>query len=244
MNIYELQINIKLLSDTTFGRGDGVAGLVDQEVEHDSYGFPYLRGRTLKGLLSEECDNLIVLLKGEVFRHWKDIRNKLFGVSGSVIETTSIMHVGDACLPYKLREAVGNQIEKERKKEQPALTPTDILHSLTTIRRQTAINSNNGTADRGSLRSARVVMRDWAKPSTRGDRRKTPSRFTAFLFFDEEPTADMKALLAVGILALRHVGSGRNRGRGHVQCSLYDASGKDITQDFIHLFGTIEEVNK
>jgi CRISPR/Cas system CMR subunit Cmr4 (Cas7 group RAMP superfamily) len=60
MSTYTLKI--KLLSDTTFGRGDGVAGLVDQEVEHDRYGFPYLRGRTLKGLLSEECDNLIAVL--------------------------------------------------------------------------------------------------------------------------------------------------------------------------------------
>lgn len=233
MNIYELEIQIKLLSDTTFGRGDGVAGLVDQEVEHDSYGFPYLRGRTLKGLLTEECDNLIVLLKDEVFKHWKNVRNQLFGVSGSVIEKNSIMHVGDACLPDKLREAVGLQIEKERERDKPALTPTDILHSLTTIRRQTAINPNNGTADRGSLRSARVVMRD---PDN------TPPRFTAPLFFDEEPTSDMKTLLAVGVLALRHLGSGRNRGRGHVQCSLWDAKGKnDITQDFVNRFGKIEE---
>lgn len=237
MSIHELQIQIKLLSDTTFGRGDGVAGLVDQEIEHDSYGFPYLRGRTLKGLLSEECDNLIILLKDEVLRHWQNVRNKLFGVSGSVLKTNSIMHVGDACLPEKLREAVGIQIEKERErnKDNPALTPTDILDSLTTIRRQTAINYDNGVADSGSLRAARVVMRD---------RPNTPSRFTALLFFDEEPTADMKALLGVGVLALRHIGSGRNRGRGHVQCSLCDAIGQDITQDFIHRFGTIEEVNK
>lgn len=232
---YELQVQIKLLSDTTFGRGDGVAGLVDQEVEHDSYGFPYLGGRTLKGLLSEECDNLIVLLKGEEFRHWKNIRNQLFGVSGSTLETASMLRVGDACLPQQLREAVGNQIEKEREEDKPRLTPTDILHSLTTIRRQTAINPDNGTADSGSLRSARVVMRD---------RPKTPSRFTACLFFDEEPTPDMKALLAVGVLALRHVGSGRNRGRGHVQCSLCDANEQDITQNFVHRFGTIEGVNK
>ncbi|HAT15677.1 MAG TPA: RAMP superfamily protein [Microcoleaceae bacterium UBA11344] len=233
MSIYELQVQIKLLSDTTFGRGDGVAGLVDQEVEHDSYGFPYLRGRTFKGLLTEECDHLIILLKDELFRHWNGVRNKLLGVSGSVIETTSIMHVGDASLPEKLLEAVKIQIEKEREKDQPALTPTDILHSLTTIRRQTAINPNNGTADRGSLRSARVVIRD---------RVNTPPRFTALLFFDEEPTADMKALLAVGVLALRHLGSGRNRGRGHVQCSLWDANGKnDITQDFVDRFGKIGE---
>ena len=235
MSIYELQLRIKLLSDTTFGRGDGVAGLVDQEVEYDFYGFPYLRGRTLKGLLSEECDNLIILLKEEVFRHWKDVRNKLFGVSGSVIDTISIMHVGDACIPDKLREAVGNQIEKEREQDKPALTPTDILDSLTTIRRQTAINANNGTADIGSLRSARVVMRD--RPNAQ------PS-FTACLFFDEEPTPDMKAILAVGVLGLRHIGNGRNRGRGHVQCSLCDASGQHITQNFAHIFGTSEGVNK
>ena len=60
MPIYRLKI--KLLSDTTFGRGDGVAGLIDQEVEHNPCGFPYLRGRTLKGFLSEEGDNLIAML--------------------------------------------------------------------------------------------------------------------------------------------------------------------------------------
>jgi hypothetical protein len=28
---------VELLSDTTFGRGEGTAGLVDVEIEHDSY---------------------------------------------------------------------------------------------------------------------------------------------------------------------------------------------------------------
>lgn len=32
-----LELHLKLLSDATFGRGDGVAGLVDAEVEHDSH---------------------------------------------------------------------------------------------------------------------------------------------------------------------------------------------------------------
>jgi hypothetical protein len=34
MSLYQLRI--QLLSDATFGRGDGVAGLIDQEVEHDA----------------------------------------------------------------------------------------------------------------------------------------------------------------------------------------------------------------
>ena len=231
----ELQLQIKLLSDTTFGRGDGVAGLVDQEVEHDDCGFPYLRGRTLKGLLSEECDNLIVLLKDDIQKHWLDVRNKLFGVPGSVLETMSIMHVGDACLPDKLRQVVAIQIEIEQKKEQAnkyQLTLTDILNSLTTNRRQTAINSESGSSDKGSLRSARVLIRD---------RPNTQARFTANLFFDQELTKDMKSLLVVGVLALRHLGSGRNRGRGHVQCSLYDAQKNNLTQDtdLLNRFGTI-----
>jgi hypothetical protein len=231
----ELQLKIKLLSDTTFGRGDGVAGLVDQEVEHDDCGFPYLRGRTLKGLLSEECDNVIVLLKDDIQKHWLDVRNKLFGVPGSVLETMSIMHVGDACLPDKLRQVVAIQMEIEQKKEQQnkyQLTPADILNSLTTIRRQTAINSESGSSEKGSLRSARVLIRD---------RPNTQARFTANLFFDQELTEDMKSLLVVGVLALRHLGSGRNRGRGHVQCSLYDVQKNNLTQDtdLLNRFGTI-----
>ena len=61
----KLALTIELLTDTTFGRGDGVAGLVDEEVEHDSQtGLPIIRGRTLKGLLVEECANLLYALPG------------------------------------------------------------------------------------------------------------------------------------------------------------------------------------
>ena len=58
----ELKMEITLLSDVTFGRGDGVAGLIDAEVEHDEYGMLYLRGRTLQGLLVEECANIFMRL--------------------------------------------------------------------------------------------------------------------------------------------------------------------------------------
>ncbi|HBY76367.1 MAG TPA: RAMP superfamily protein, partial [Cyanobacteria bacterium UBA11148] len=125
MSTYTLKI--KLLSDATFGRGDGVAGLVDQEVEHDRYGFPYLRGRTLKGLLSEECDNLIAVLPEDSQRqHWQEIANCLFGIPGSTLETQGKVHVGDACLPSDLRYAIAAQLDAEQKKKQrdPKYKPT------------------------------------------------------------------------------------------------------------------------
>lgn len=219
MIVYKLKM--KLLSDTTFGRGDGVAGLVDQEVEHDSSGFPYLRGRTLKGLLSEECDNLIAVLSpNNVRNHWKAVACHLFGKPGSTLETSSKMQVGDACLPEDLRQAVAYQLKRDNK-----LMRVDILQSLTTIRRQTAIDSKTGVADETSLRSARVVLREL--------------EFTANLSFEVQPDRDTVTLLSVGTLALRRVGSSRNRGLGHVQCQLFDTHNNKITDNFVHLFGKV-----
>ncbi|WP_293334383.1 RAMP superfamily CRISPR-associated protein [Microcoleus sp. CAWBG58] len=214
MPIYRLKI--KLLSDTTFGRGDGVAGLIDQEVEHDPFGFPYLRGRTLKGLLSEESDNLIAILTNHR-SSWERVACNLFGTLGSTIGTMGAVHVGDACLPEDLRQAVAFQIKDE------TLTKTEVLDSLTTIRRQTAIDTQSGTADEGSLRSFRVVLRDLY--------------FTADLIFEKMPSDEMLSLIAVGSLALRRLGSGRNRGRGHVQSTLHDADGNDITHHYANHFG-------
>ncbi len=226
MEIYYFKM--LLLSDTTFGRGDGVAGLIDQEVEYDVNGFPYLRGRTLKGLLSEECDNLIDVLSDPPPSRWIEVAEHLFGIPGSTLETISKMHVGDACLPQDLRREVGLQLDQEKYREKTdrkyvkKLTESDVLSSLTTIRRQTSIDPEDGAPVEHSLRASRVVVRDLS--------------FTAKLLFEEKPTADMLALLAISTLALRRVGSVRNRGRGHVQCTLHDSNGKEVTKDHFHYF--------
>ena len=222
----QYQLKIKLLSDTTFGRGDGVAGIIDQEVEHDACGLPYLRGRTLKGVLSEECDNLIYTLANNQSAnnqsYWREVANKLFGISGSGLDIIAAVHIGDAQLPQELRNAVDYELQQKQ------FTPQQILDSLTTIRKQTSIDNQTGVADKGSLRSARVVLRDL--------------EFTSNLFFEAKTVDEnMLALLAVGALALRHLGSGRNRGRGHVQCTLHDANGNDITQSYIYKFGLEEK---
>lgn len=207
---------IELLSDTTFGRGDGVAGLIDREIEHDRYGFPFLRGRTLKGVLTEECDNLIATLD-TTREEWEKVACKLFGIGGSDNETIGKVHFGDARLPKDLREAIACQIDDE------ILTKAEVLDSLTAIRRQTAIDERSGTADEGSLRSFRVVIREL--------------RFTADLNFEIDPRDEILSLLAVGALSLRYAGSGRNRGRGHVRCWLLDKNDNDITTRYANNFG-------
>jgi CRISPR/Cas system CSM-associated protein Csm3 (group 7 of RAMP superfamily) len=196
-------LNIKLLSDTTFGRGDGLAGLVDQEVEYDASGFPYLRGRTLKGLFTEECDNYIAAIVDQTERsRLEDAACHLFGAPGSALSDAGKLSFGDACLPQDLRLAVQSQIEAKE------ITVHEVLNSLTTIRRQTAIDDRTGIANRGSLRSTRVILKDLT--------------FQAHLYFQHSPDDAMKQVLAIGAFALRRVGTSRNRGRGKVQCTLHD----------------------
>jgi CRISPR/Cas system CSM-associated protein Csm3 (group 7 of RAMP superfamily) len=213
----QYQIRIQLLSETTFGRGDGVAGIIDREVEQDADGMPYLRGRTLKGLLCEEADNMIATISDEsVQKQWLAVADRLFGQPGSTLDTQSAMHVGDACLPEAFRQAVSAAVKLEQ------ITQTEVINSLATVRRQTAIDKELGIAAEGSLRSFRVILRK--------------QKFSANLLFYQQPIPEMLALLQVSTLALRRTGSSRNRGLGHVQCKLLQ-NDQDITSSHINLFG-------
>lgn len=208
MHIYTI-----LKSDTTFGRGEGVAGLVDEEVEYDpKTGLPYLRGRTLKGLLVEECANILYALEkqnSKALDIFQQAAGFLFGRPGSTLEDNARMRVGPALLPDELRQAVEAHIKREE------LTPPEVLESLTAIRRQTAVDEATGAPEKDSLRSVRVVLRE------------TP--FIASLDFDDAPHEDAKALLAACVLSLRRAGLGRNRGRGRLQARLLDENKNDIT---------------
>jgi CRISPR/Cas system CSM-associated protein Csm3 (group 7 of RAMP superfamily) len=201
----KLQLHLTLLSDATFGRGDGVAGLVDQEVEHDAAtGLPFLRGRTLRGLLVEECANIVAVLPDSVRARFDQAGERLFGTPGSSFGTEGCLMVSAAELPEKVREAVTTAVEAKQ------IHPTAVLDSLTAIRRQTAIDDQTGAPDEGSLRSMRVILRQ--------------TQFITNLEFisgeENEKDEDALALLAASTLALRRAGTGRNRGRGRLQAYL------------------------
>lgn len=197
-----LQLHLILLSDATFGRGDGVAGLVDQEVEYDTAtGLPFLRGRTLRGLLVEECANIVSVLPDGVRERLDKAGQHLFGIPGSGLHTEGCLIVGAAQLPEKVRDAVTTAVEAKQ------LLPTAVLDSLTDIRRQTAVDEQTGAPDEGSLRAMRVILRQ--------------TTFSADLEFvhsldDASVREDAFALLAASAMALRRAGTGRNRGRGRL----------------------------
>jgi len=209
----DMILEIKLISDATLGRGDGIAGEVDAEVQHDQYGFPYLSGRTLKGLLVQECADVLQTLPEDKKQEWHDAAAYLFGYPGSATANSGHMIVSDAQLPADLREAVSNDVRNGK------LSRQDVLESLTALRRQTAMESS-GVPKEHSLRSVRVVLRQ--------------TTFRSEIFFDDaQVKKDVKEkarnLLAVCAASLRRLGTGRNRGRGLVETRLLNAKGEPVS---------------
>jgi len=222
-------LRFELLSDATFGRGDGVAGWIDQDVEHDGDGLPYLRGRTLKGLLREEAVNILYALQESAIATvpWTAAAERLFGEPGSTTGEQSCVAYSDACLPAAIRQAVHYELTERRPRREPPLQPADVLASLTAVRRQTAMDAM-GVPEGASLRAMRVVLRQ--------------TIFEADLVWEKSPAANDLALLAACVKALRHAGTGRNRGRGRLKAALYDETGKDVTD--LHLAEFEAEVSR
>ena len=237
-----LWLKIMLLSDTTFGRGDGVAGLVDAEVQHDERGLPFVGGKTLKGLLGAECAEIMFSLE-RIFseasqksqlENWRRAAGFLFGGPGSSILENAQMYIGDAQLPEDLRQVIAWQFQqfddgamRDVVEARRAELRQALLESLTLLRRQTAMDAESGAPKAETLRTMRVIQHG------------TP--FEARLEFVEPPGEAALGLLAACVKSLRRAGTGRNRGRGKIKVDLYNQNPFDndaiiMTTDYFQIF--------
>lgn len=191
-------LQIELLSDATFSRGEGTAGVVDTEVECDEFGMPFIGGKTVRGLLRDSWLSMSQHFPGLV-----DAAEHVLGRSQAVDESCRL-RIGDAMVPLAIRAAVRGAAKRE---EHP-LSSGAILDAFTSIRCQTAEDRGTGAPDITTLRSSRVVLRGFV--------------FQASLSWldDYRPTTADVRLLALCALAARHGGLLRNRGRGHIRMTL------------------------
>lgn len=213
-----LKLKFITKSDAAFGSGDGIVGFIDSEAKHDKYGIPYLGGRTLKGILEEECANIMFSLKKQNKENlFCDAAANLFGIPGSSNDEESIIHISNAQIPDDIRAVLINEVNQGR------LRPQQILEAFCAIRRQTAIDPETDSAKKGSLRNIRVILRE------------TP--FESEISFSQAPDSTDLALLCACVKAFRRAGADRNRGKGEIKCcNLIDSDGKDITEEYFPQF--------
>ena len=189
-------IQIELLSDTALSRGEGTAGVVDVEVEYDQWGFPFLGGKTVRGLLRDSW-----LSMQHCFPELAEAAVRVFG-TGADCDECCILRIGDAVVDDETRRWV---VRAETRQVHP-VSPADVLAALTDIRRQTSEERRTGAPAETTLRAVRVILRGLAL--------RAPLHWLA------DPTDNDVRCLSLALLATRHVGMGRNRGRGHVRMTL------------------------
>jgi hypothetical protein len=201
-------LTIRLISDATFGRGDGTAGLVDTDIEHDASGLPFVGGRVIKGLLVEEYANLRFALGDDKRWNWDAAATTLFGQIGADASASARMRVGRATLPPDLCDLI-------RHENRPAAT---ILAACTAIRRQSSMDVERDAPDTGSLRAMRVLVRE--------------TELIAPLDVEGAPLNQCElGLLAACVLATRRGGTARNRGRGRLRMLLHNALPNDYRDE-------------
>jgi len=191
-------IQVELLSDAAFSRGEGTAGVVDIEVEHDELGLPFLGGKTHRGLLLDSW-----LSMRHCFPELSKSAERIFGIEADFNES-SILHIGDAVVDRETHKWI--EAAELRSKPNYSILPMNVLDALTDIRMQTSEERSTGAPAETTLRSVRVVIRDLKLQSP--------------LYWLDAPTdADLRCL-SMALLATRHAGLGRNRGRGNIRLTL------------------------
>ncbi len=220
-----MRLRITLESDTTFGGADGVPGLVDLEVRRDRYGLPLVPWRRIKGLLTEECANLLYALKTlQSHSASADLEAAASALFGSPGGQEGALRGGDARLPEDLEAAIIAEVRNKR------VTPDEVIGSLTAIRRQSAIDPRGAPAE-GSLRAMRVLLRECV--------------LEARVMIDPAPDETQQALLGGCIRALRRGGVGRNRGLGRLSVQLLDEKeNKDLATEWLSVLERLTEATQ
>lgn len=202
----ELIVLIRLLSDASFGKGNGSAGVVDMEIEYDPQThLPIIKGRTLKGLLVDAVAELLYSLEqidATLAQRYQQAAAELFGRAGSSIEDRGLLHIGTAQLPPGLIK----RLRATRKTGGRRYKDAEVFAALTTIHYQTAVDDERDTPQDESLRALRAVLRETV--------------FVAPIIAPDTLNADQARLLNAAVVSVRRGGLQRKRGRGRLHCAI------------------------
>lgn len=203
----DFMLRVGLLSPLHLGSGQADVN-VDAQIIHDKYGLPYFPGRRLKGLLYESGVEVAEMAELSGLPLFTGAQlDELFqrGSLGQVQLDLSNLYLEGS---EEMRAEWGYLEERY-----PGLfRPEDVLESYTSLRYQTKIDAETGTAADTSLHNMQVLDEGLI--------------FTGSLSLKN---GDMKslAILALALRNLTQAGLKRSRGFGHLACTL-EQGGRDV----------------
>ena len=206
------EFTLEITAESPLHLGSGRADVnVDAEVVHDRTGLPYFPGKRLKGLIYESALEVLEMSElagldlfteedlAELFQH--DIK------SGTQL-TIPNLHLAP--------QGASRQMEEDwlylQERYPGFVSAQDVLSLYTSLRYQTMIDRETGTAAETSLRNIRVVDEGLVFCGTVRLKGGTRKKLT---------------ILALALRNLSHAGMKRNRGFGRISCAMLQ-NGKDI----------------
>ena len=147
-------LEIELLSPLTSAAGEGRIGMVDRDIAFDDLGLPILPGRRLKGLWREAYRDIADawLQCGER----KTPTEKIFGYSGQGHGNGgACIHIGNAQL--NSAESLKDWLAYLQHHKDQRILPDDVVQHYATVRAQTSIDRNTGSAKENTLRLTRTL---------------------------------------------------------------------------------------
>lgn len=201
------RLRIELLSDCLPGSGTGNSALIDTDCVFDAYGFPMIPGKRLKGCLRETAQKLLMM-------GYQEARDRqvesLFGNA----QSEGSLLIGNAQIDgvQMLKRQIDQYRSGKAREETFLLMPDAVREYYTCLHTRTAIGEN-GVAKDHSLRTVRTVRKG--------------NVFECDVSFPAED----EAFVRICTKALRHIGTNRNRGFGHVHMELMSAESPSGQRD-------------
>ena len=206
----EFTLEVAALSPLHLGSGRADVN-VDAEVVHDRAGLPYFPGKRLKGLIYESA--LEVLEMSELAGLNLFTEEEMEELFQHNVQSDTQLTIPN--LQFASEEAA-RQMEEDwlyLQQHYPDLVSAqDVLSLYTSLRYQTMIDRETGTAAETSLRNIRVVDEGLTFCGTVRLKGGTRKKLT---------------ILALALRNLLHAGMKRNRGFGRISCAMLQ-QGKDI----------------
>lgn len=134
------QVKITLLTETLLGSGNAIPGYVDADVQTDEYGLPFLKAKTLKGLLREHAQLIACNLDVE-----ETLVESLFGTE----MTAGKIRFSDGTFSQTVQKAFHSLMSEEQ------YTKEDMIQALTSEYSFTRLE--HGVAVDHSLRTIRML---------------------------------------------------------------------------------------
>lgn len=198
------QIKIELLTETLFGNGEAIPGFVDIDIQTDKNGLPFLKAKTLKGLIRENAELLAMN-----FGISNDVIIDLFGNE----KNAGRIRFTDAELSEVVKEALTLHIENGK------FTKEELKRAITSEYSYTKLK--NGVAQGHSLRTVRMLNKGmffYADVVIENPVRESIEE-------QENQKEQDKCLLGSAVSLLKHVGTLKSKGKGYVMAELlYDGN--------------------